>query len=463
MRITTALFVMLFTGPALVMAAPVKHADLTDVLQAAINADPEWAAAQRILDADQQLATQGRSALLPSLTASFSHSRNYRDFEGTNSSDDARFTNQVAALTLVQPLFRPDAWQSSRQGKALSSAGEARFEQARQDFLLRVTERYLDVLRRWEDLNTAQAEERALSRQLEQTQERFDVGLVPVTDVEEAKAAHDLSRAGLTRAQAGFDMSRDQLEARTGQEWSTLAGLREDLPMSGPEPAQPSHWMERARSNNPQLLASRYEADAAKANAKQRTAAQLPSVNLVGRLESNKLYHITDSTTPPPPPAPSTTMQGSDYDGKSIGIEASMPLFAGGGLNSQRKEASYRYQAAEEAYRLVWRDAGQAAQSLARQVQASALTVTARKQALRSAESALRATESGYEVGTRNVVDVLTAQRNMYATQRDYSAARYDYIIVSLQLQAAAGDLSTEDISLVNGWLSTDISVELND
>src|SRR5690554_1861438 len=457
MRITTALFVMLFTGPALVMAAPVKHADLTDVLQAAINADPEWAAAQRILDADQQLATQGRSALLPSLTASFGHSRNYRDFEGTGSSDDARFTNQVAALTLVQPLFRPDAWQSSRQGKALSSAGEARFEQARQDFLLRVTERYLDVLRRWEDLNTAQAEERALSRQLEQTQERFDVGLVPVTDVEEAKAAHDLSRAGLIMAQAGFDISRDQLEALTGQEWNTLAGLREDLPMSGPEPAQPSHWMERARSNNPQLLASRYEADAAKANAKQRTAAQLPSVNLVGRLENNKLYHITDPTPPP------NQLRATDYDCKRIGTEASTPLFAGCRVNGQRTEASYRYQAAEEAYRLVWRDAGQAAQSLARQVQASALTVTARKQALRSAESALRATESGYEVGTRNVVDVLTAQRNMYATQRDYSAARYDYIIVSLQLQAAAGDLSTEDISLVNGWLSTDISVELND
>src|SRR5690554_3845117 len=150
--------------------------------------------------------------------------------------------------------------------------------------------------------------------------------------------------------------------------------------------------MERARSNNPQLLASRYEADAAKANAKQRTAAQLPSVNLVGRLENNKLYHLTD-----PGGLVSGPLGDTDYDGKSIGIEASMPLFAGGGLNNQRKEASYRYQAAEEAYRLVWRDAGQAAQSLARQVQASALTVTARKQALRSAESALRATES--EIG----------------------------------------------------------------
>lgn len=448
MRITAILFAMLIATPALA-----ETADLTDVLNAASSADPEWAAAQRSLDADQQLASQGRAALLPSLTASYGLTRSYRDFDGAT--DETRFTTDVAALTLVQPLFRPDAWYSKNQGKALSNAGEARFEQARQDFLLRVTQRYLDVLRRWEDLHTAQAEERALSRQLEQTQERFDVGLVPVTDVEEAKAAYDLARAGLILAEADFDISRDQLEAMTGKSWEKLAGLREDLPMTGPEPAQPSHWMERARSNNPQVLASRYEADSAKAAARQRTSAQLPSVNLVGRYEMVGYSNIDG-------PVGVITNQ-TDYDGKSIGIEASMPLFAGGGLNSQRKEASYRYQAAEEAYRLVWRDVGQGAQSLARQVQASALNVAARKQALRSAESALRATESGYEVGTRNVVDVLTAQRNLYANQRDYSAARYDYIVASLQLQAAAGDLTTDDIGLINGWLSTEISVELAD
>ncbi|MDF1628632.1 MAG: TolC family outer membrane protein [Alcanivoracaceae bacterium] len=446
MRITTILLASLLCGQALA-----DTADLTDILNAASSADPEWAAAQRSLQADQQLASQGRAALMPSLTASYGLTRSYRDPDGPVA--ESRSTSDVAALTLVQPLFRPDAWYSKNQGKALSNAGEARFEQARQDFLLRVTQRYLDVLRRWEDLHTAQAEERALSRQLEQTQERFDVGLVPITDVEEAKAAYDLSRAGLILAEADFDISRDQLEAMTGKTWIKLAGLREDLPMAGPEPALPSFWMERARSNNPQVLASRYEADSAKAAARQRTSAQLPSVNLVGR------YEVVGYSNVDGPVVPGQT----DYDGKSIGIEASMPLFAGGGLNSQRKEASYRYQAAEEAYRLVWRDVGQGAQSLARQVQASALNVAARKQALRSADSALRATESGYEVGTRNVVDVLTAQRNLYANQRDYSAARYDYIVASLQLQATAGDLTRDDIDLINGWLSSEINVDLTE
>lgn len=449
MRLPVMLLAALLCTPLLA-----DTADLTDVLNAASEADPEWAAAQRTLDADQQLATQGRSALLPSLTAGYSHFRNYRDFEGTGTSDDGEFTSQVASLTLVQPLFRPDTWYSYSQGKALSSAGEARFENARQDFLLRVTERYLDVLRRWEDLQTAQAEETALSRQLEQTQERFDVGLVPVTDVEEAKAAYDLSRVGLIVAQSDFDISRDQLEALTGKSWEKLAGLREELPMTAPEPAEPSHWMERARSNNPQVLASRYEADSAKAVARQRTSAQSLSVNLVGRYESNKFSDIED-------PFNLLNNLGTEYDSKAVGIEATLPLFAGGALNSQRKEASYRYQAAEEAYKLVWRDVGQSAQSLARQVATSAQNVMARKQALRSAESALRATESGYEVGTRNVVDVLTAQRNLYANQRDYSAARYDYIIVSLRLQAAAGDLSADDIDRINAWLSSDVSVEL--
>jgi outer membrane protein len=450
MRIVSRLAAALLSA-ALLSPAWADTADLTDILNAAGNADPEWAAAQRILQADSQLANQGRAALMPNVVASYSLARNYRDINPSGL--DSRATSQIAAVSLVQPLFRPDAWYSRGQGKALSNAGEARFEEARQNFLLRVTERYLDVLRRWEDLQTARAEEKALGRQLEQTQERFDVGLVPVTDVEEAKAAYDLSRVGLIVAEADFEISRDQLEALTGRAWEKLAGLREELPMTGPEPAQPSHWMERARANNPQLMASRYEADAAKAVARQRTSAQLPSINLVGRYEQVDYSNFSVGGNPFDP--------DTGYDGKSIGIEASMPLFAGGGLNSQRKEASYRYQAAEEIYRLVWRDVGQGAQSLARQVTASAQNVMARKQALRSAESALRATESGYEVGTRNVVDVLTAQRNLYANQRDYSAARYDYIVVSLRLQAAAGDLSSDDITLINGWLTPDVTVDL--
>jgi outer membrane protein len=454
MRFHAALLTGLLAAVALPLNSAANTANLTDVLTAASGADPQWFAAQRTLSADQQLAVQGRSALMPSLTASYGLTRSYRDYDGIPG--DLRFTNEVAAITLVQPLFRPDAWHGKHQGKALSNAGEARFEEARQGFLLRVTERYLDVLRRWEDRETARAEERALRRQLEQTQERFNVGLVPVTDVEEAQAAYDLSRVGLIVAEADFDISVDQLEALTGQTWNRLAGLREELPMTGPEPAQPSHWMERARSNNPQLLASRYEADAARAVARQRSAAQMPTVNLIGR------YEQVDFSNANVTPVPNST-QFLGYDGKSIGIEASLPLFAGGGLNSQRKEASYRHQAAEEGYRLVWRDVGQSAQSLARQVAASAQNVQARKQALRSADSALRATESGYEVGTRNVVDVLTAQRNLYANQRDYSAARYDYIVVSLRLQAAAGDLDIADIELINSWLSPDITVTLSD
>ena len=450
MRLTAAVLAALLSA-----TAAAETANLADILNAAVEADPEWFAAQRTLDADRQLATQGRAAMLPSLTATYSYGRNWREYEG-GGLGDLRFDNEVVGLSLVQPLFRPDTWYAGSQGKAASNAGEARFEQARQDFLLRVTERYLDVLRRWEDLETARAEERALGRQLEQTRERFDVGLVPVTDVEEAQAAYDLSRVLLISAESDFDVSRDQLEALTGQRWDKLAGLREELPMSGPEPAAPEHWMERARNNNPQVLASRYEADAAKAVSKQRTSAQLPSVNLVGRYEDVGFSNA--NITPPP-----GSTQFLAYEGKSIGIEASLPLFAGGGLNSQRKEASYRYQAAEEAYRLVWRDVGQAAQSLARQVATSAQNVQARRQALRSAESALRATESGYEVGTRNVVDVLTAQRNLYANQRDYSAARYDYIVLSLRLQAAAGELARDDIETINAWLSPDVTVELAD
>lgn len=451
----------------LCLAAASQAADtpsLIDIVETAGQADPQWAAAQRTLAADKELRKQGRAALLPRLDLNFNRTRVFRDTEiparptatppTPAFTDETRFTRESLSATVVQPLFVPEAWFGKNQGKALTSAGIARFESARQDFLLRATRRYLDVLRRWEDRQTARAEERALARQLEQTEERFEVGLVPVTDVEEAKAGHDLSRVGLITAEADFDVSVDQLEALTGQRWRQLAGLRNEVPMTGPEPADPSLWMQQAREQSPEIMAARFDADAAKAAAKQRTSAQLPTVNLVGTYE--------DTTFPSSPGNTEIEQtQFLPFDNRAIGIDVNLPLFAGGSLNSQRREAHQRYQAAEENYQLVWRDVGQNAQSLTRQVQAAALNVRARRQALRSAQSALQATESGYDVGTRNVVDVLDAQRNMFANQRDYSAARYDYILLSLQLQAAAGDLETDDIEVIDGWLDPASPVSL--
>ena len=447
-------YTLLVSALMLAMTSPAMANDLTKVLEAATEADPEYAAARQNWYADQQVLTQGRAGLLPSVNASYAHLRNDVTIESTPEIDQ-EYDTQTTTLSLVQPLFRPENWYGYGQARSLTNAAEASFTQARQDFLLRVAEKYTDVLRAWDNLVASRAAERAIGRQLDQTGERFEVGLVPITDVHEARAVYDLARVNLIVAESDFSVARDELEAFTGKKLEFIYGLRADLPMTGPEPASPDAWVERARENNPALLSARFNADAARSASRQGLSRQLPSVDLVGQYQH--VHNLDESSNAAL--APSQT----DRNGNSIGLEVSMPLFAGGALNSQRVEASYRYQAAEEQYRLTYRDVSQSAQSLTRVVMADAQRVQARRAARLSAESALKATESGYEVGTRNAVDLLNAQQSLYQAQRDYAFARYDYLVNSLRLKSLAGMLDKKDITDINAWLSPDVIVRLDD
>jgi outer membrane protein len=444
-------FSVVLAALALGISQTVPASDLEDIRNAAWQADSEWAVARRTWEAEQENVTQGRAALLPSVDASYSDIETERELEGEPTEQE--FDTKILSVQAVQPLFRPGAWYRYKQSKAATSQAEAEFKRARQDFLLRVSEQYLGVLRTWDNLVAARAEEKAIGRQLEQTRERFDVGLVPVTDVEEAQAAYDLSQANLIVAESNFFVARDRIEALTNQRWDELATLREDLPLAGPEPADPEQWVELARGSNPDVTASRHAATASRYQARQQLSQQLPSVDLVGSWsESEQPFSLGEQLS-------------SEFETTEtrVGIEVSMPLFRGGALNSQRKQAALRHEAAEEQYQRVYRDAGQQARSLFRTVSADALRVKARKQAIRSARSALEATRSGYEVGTRNVVDVLSAQRNLFNAQRDYANARYDYILNGLRLKATAGVLQEEDLAQVNAWLSEDNQVSLYD
>lgn len=438
----------------LICAASAHASTLQDVALAAWGNDHEWEVARKTWQAAQETEKQGFGGLLPQITASYTHVKNHTHVESspvgaTSTLNDAYsydFETQTGQINIVQPLFRMDSWYEYKRTKAVTSAAEANFQAARQQFLLRVTQQYMNVLRTRENLTSAQAEERALSRQLDQSNERYKVGLVPITDVNEAQAAYDLSRVGLIVAQSDFGVARDQLEALTGKRWESLDGLQAELPMAGPEPADPDTWVVQAQANNPQVQIARRNAESAKAVSRQGLGAQMPSVNLIGQYQHQHLLGLDTA-------APGINSIQLGNEDTYYGVQVTMPIFTGGTVNSARKQSALNYQATEEQYKLVWRDIGQQTRSLHRVVEADVLRVQARKQALISAQSALKATESGYSVGTRNVVDVVLAQRNLFSAQRDYAGARYDYILDSLTLKAAAGMLTEENLGEVNGWL----------
>lgn len=441
-RSPTKILVLMLTS----LASSVHAADLVQIANAAWSYDGTWRAARMSWDADQQLLVQGRAALFPNVSASYGRYDNEREIEDLGL--DQNYGSEVSTFTLTQPLFRVDAWYGYKEAKSSTDIAQANFEQARQDFVLRVAQGYFGVLRAWDTLVSAKAEEKAIGRQLEQTQERFDVGLVPATDVEEAQATYDLTRVNLIVAQQQYDIARDQLETLTGQRWETLSELKDDLPMEGPQPASMSDWIDKAQAQNPQVLAARYNSELSENTAKRQLGAQLPQVQLVAQYQHSHLSPDEENNT--------LAQQSSlnDTETRQIGVEVSLPLFQGGGLNSRRKEAALRADAAGYQYQQALRDIIQQARSAYRTVEADALRVSARKQAIRSARSALEATQSGYEVGTRNVVDVLNAQQALFAAERDFANARYDYIINSLTLKSTTGDLQQGDLAAINQWLS---------
>lgn len=419
---------------------------LADALEAAWQADPEWSAALRTWEAGQENKKQGLAALLPNVSAKYNWMDNELHPQGMSSVD---FKTESVSATLAQPLFRPEAWYAYQQGKAATSAADAEFLQARQAFLQRVASTYFDVLRAWENLTSAQAEERAIAEQLEQTQERYEVGLVAQTEVHEAEAAYDLTKVNVITLQAEFDIARDKLEALTGRSWKQMATLLEDLPLETPEPSEPNKWIELAQAQNPSIVAALQQTEVLRHASRQQTSRMLPTVDLVAQHQRTLQQ-------------PSFNPQPKGYV-NSYGVEVNLPLFQGGGLNSKRKQSALEHEASVESYQQAWRDVGQQTLASFRSVMANASNVKARKQAIRSAESALEATQAGYDVGSRNIIEVLNAQRNLFAAQRDYANARYDYILSSLTLKSLAGVLSEDDLMQVNGWLSTIDQVDLDE
>ncbi len=428
------------TGLALGLSlahAPVFALDLNQAYDKALQNDPSWSATQNSYRADKENLGLARGLLLPSIDLSGAVSENEREPK-SGSSVDYRSTVWQARAT--QPLFRVDAWYGYQQARAVDSQVEANYRQQEQELVLRVSTAYFNVLRAQEVLEFSRAEETALGRQLDQAQQRFDVGLIAITDVLEARAQHDGARAGRIAAEASLNSAQENLAVVIGSYEGELKPLLTELQMGRPLPDNAEDWVKLARDKNPQLVSARFNREAAESNTKVNRAAYLPQVNLYAQYQ--------DSDTGKSPQA-----VFSDGTTTSFGVEAQWNVFGGGQTVTRTRQASYRADAARDQATATERQVVSGTRTAFLNVAANSYQVEARRQAVTSSESALAATQAGYEVGTRNIVDVLLSQRNLYAAKRDYAGARYDYIINSLQLKAASGQLAAVDIKELNGWL----------
>lgn len=435
-----------FSLALLGFSLPASAANLADVLAAADANDPQWKATTATFHGQQEVLAQGRSGILPSLV--LTGDKTEHSIESPAGTVDYDSTGW--AIQATQPLLRADRWFQYQAARAARSQVDAEFASAEQDYLIRVTETYLAVLRAAEQLAYARAEETAFSRQLEQARQRFNVGLTAITEVHETQAVYDLTKVGLILAETELAVARTRLETLTGVRHASLAFPGEDMPVQLPEPASATAWSDKAREHNAKLVAARHAARAAHQSAQAATSGHLPNIDLYARR--------AESDSPASLSAPVITNIETTSD--AIGLQLQWPLFAGGAINSKRKQARYENDAAQESLRAAELNAVEGARTQYRLLEADVLRVAARKQAIVSAQSALDATQAGYDVGTRNIVDLLQAQRNAFAARRDLANARYDYILDLLRLHAAAGSLSRETVVASNNWLNVTLNLD---
>jgi outer membrane protein len=451
--LSVLLLSLLWTG-----AASAK--DLVGVFEDARQNDPQIRAADANRLAQRETKPQALAALLPQISATAARTKQLQDGSQSQLSFDpigggfvsipTNFTSDGTtkqwAFSLRQNIFSWSNWMTLKAASSEVAQAEANYQAAEQNLILRVSQAYFNVLSAQDNLDAQQASLEAISRQLDQANKRFEVGLIAITDVQEAKAARDNAAAAVIAAKRTLATSGDQLSEITGQKYDSLSKPGVDMPLKNPEPASEDRWVEVSLEQNLTLIASRLAADTARDNVRVAVGGHLPTVDFVAsRTHTNSDLGEAFGLVAFPLPSSITNKQYS--------FQLNVPIFSGGATQSRVRQSQYEWIAAKETVVQNSRATERQARDAYLGVISGIARVQALRQALESSDTALKATEAGYEVGTRTAVDVLNARRTLVQAQTDFAVSRYDYILSIIQLRLAAGTLDRQELTEINQWL----------
>ena len=426
----------------LLSASPGHAADLLTVFNTALDNDSNYAAAIAGFNASLEAEPQARANFLPQVGVGAGLDYVYRDRSSQFSATDLdeSFKNWSYSLSATQSVFRKENFALLEQAKLSVQQAEVDLAAALQDLVFRVAEDYFDILAAKEELRLREAETESFQRQLEQAQQRFDVGLIAITDVLEAQAARDSARSEEIRADNELSNSYESLRRITGRYYEALDDLTEDNPpLAKPDPENLDAWSEAAMAQNLPLKAARFSYQIAQENVNLQRSDHYPTLDLVA-----SYGHDNDDSS----------FRNRSREGR-IGLQFNWSLYQGGRISSRVRQAEHEVTESRNLLESRRRESDADVRDAFRGVLSLVAGVEALAQSVISSESAVEATEAGYDVGTRTIVDVLTVQTELYRNQRDFSQARYNYVIQTLSLKRAAGSLAPEDLNLVNAWLAT--------
>ncbi len=451
---------------AIACAAPLlAHAeDLVQIYTLARSADPTLALADANKGATEEGVPQARAALLPQINATVSYNR---DDGGSNSigpvqqvdgsyvlepsSTSTGNRSRPAQAALTQSIFNWTNWTRLAAARSQAASADSNYDAASQDLFVRTSTAYFGVLTAQDALTFAQANEKALARQLDQAEQRFEVGLSAITDVHNARANHDSAVAQVILSQNAVENAREALSQIIGKDFGDLKKLREALPLTKPEPAQLQAWVDIALKENPSLASANHLVDAAEHSISSARGGHFPTLSAsIARTDTPAWGNSSGSFAN----LPYGPLHGNSVSGDTvIGITLNVPIFSGGLVSSQVRQAVFQRDAAQDQAELQRRLVVANTRNAYRAVLAGISEVEATKQAVVSAQSSLDATQAGFEVGTRTIVEVLQIQEQLFQAQSAYSQARHQFVLSGLQLKEAAGTVSGKDIEAVNALL----------
>ncbi len=433
-----------------------QGASLLEIYQQALQSDPQIHEAEARRLAALEAKPQARSAYLPQVSFNGNYTSSQRDGPDVIIDPITEQPISVTATTendvlrwgfnLRQTLFRWDQIVGLRRADKLVARAEAIREAAQQDLIVRVAQRYFDVLAAEDRLTSIHADRTAIARQLEQAKQRFEVGLIAITAVQESQAAYDQSVADEIAAKRSLATAREFLREITGEYVTTLSAPGEDFPLITPDPSDEASWVNLSMSQNLNLVASRLDEQLARDEISFRRNGRYPTIDFV----ANTGESDTDTKYSAPGISFSDNFKNTS---DSLGVEFNVPIFSGGGTSSRIREAVYLHRASREQLQRVTRETERQARDAYLGVISERSRVKALKQAVASSRTALEATEAGFEVGTRTIVDVLNSQFSLYLAITNYYQSRYDYVLNALQLKQAAGTLEVRDLERIDRWL----------
>ena len=440
------------------------HAEnLMDAYRQALQSDPVLKQAEAQQRIGQAGAAISRAPLLPQLNGSVSLNDNH----GTqgpalvdNPNGTTQIVNQVGtggrsrsqSVGLNQTLFDLGQFEDWRASKANARSTEAQYVAAQQDLILRVAQAYFTVLTDEEQLKYAEANEKALQKQLDQAQAKYDVGFAAITDVVDAKAQRDTAVASVISAKNQVFNDREALAQITGQAPGTLETLTDNLPLNPPQPDNMQEWVKTALASNPSLQAQRELTESAQHSVTAAHAAHLPTLGASVSYSHDASWGGISSNLRNTSGLPSN-LTDSRSSGTTVGLVLNVPLFQGGGIIARERQAIAQRDQSSDLLEQDRRSVVSNTRNAFNAIEAGISSVEAQKAAVESAKTALDATQAGYQIGTRTIVDLLLAQQTYFQAQSAYSQARHALVVNRLNLDFVAGTLSLKDLESVNALL----------